>query len=348
MSVKVAKQLAEALRPADRNLREFTAELFTIAKLDPERLGTESIADRVKRTRTIRAGYIVSEPFVMTPDRNQRDPIGFAVELFAAVAAQLSVNVQYAPVPIEFGGLPSALASGEYDVVVSAVLHTFGREAMMAFSAPFPFLRVPLSAIARQGDGLERLTVRKLVDWAALSHADAMLAALRFLLVEGEVGDEFARTFLSRAGRRPNIHRVKTLEPSVLLDELRKRDILIADMATCAAVMAIDPAGLQAVAADQHDVINAVIAAPGDYRGLSALALYPLCFALPPHQAEWKAMVDAAMRSLLLEGLRPLSYLYQRYRDWPHHLHRFSYADDEEVRSEVVRQVFRNVFEART
>jgi len=259
----------------------------------------------------------------------------------------LAVNVDYAPVPIEFGGLAAALDSGEYDIVVSAVLHTFGREAAMAFSAPFPFLRVPLSAIARRDERLQQLTVRMLVDWAALSRADAMLGGLRFLLVEGEVGDEFARTFLSRAGHRPSIHRVKTLEPSVLLDELRHRDILIADMATCAAVLAIDPAAVHAVSADPQDAINAVIVSPDGYRGLSVLALYPLCFALPPHQSEWKTMVDAAMRSLLLEGLRPLSYLYQRYRDSPYYLHRFAHADDEEVRSEVVRRVFRNVFEVR-
>src|SRR5262249_16139088 len=152
------------------------------------------------------------------------------------------------------------------------VLRTFGREAVMGFSAPFPFLRVPLSAIARRAANLERLTVRMLVDWAAVSRVDTMLRDLRFLLVEGEVGDEVVRTFLSRTGHRPNIHRVTTLEPSVLLDELRTRDILVADMATCAAVIALDPAAVQAVSADPYESINAVIVSPSGYRGLSVLA----------------------------------------------------------------------------
>src|SRR5581483_3604492 len=199
MSVKVAKQLAEALCPPGRNLREFTGELFQVAKLNVERLGPESIADRVRRTRTIRAGYVVSEPFVLTPERDQRDPSGFAVELFADVAALLGARVDYSPQPIEFGELATALEGGTYDVIISAVLRTFERERAMTFSTPLPFLRVPLSAIARRTTDLDHLNIRRLVDWAALSRVDDGLRHLRFLLVESEVGDEFVGTFLTRA-----------------------------------------------------------------------------------------------------------------------------------------------------
>lgn len=346
MSVKVAKQLAEALCPSGRNLREFTAELFELAKLDPERLGPESVADRVRRTRTIRAGYVISEPFVLTPERDQRDPSGFAVELFADVAALLGARVDYAPEPIEFGELASALESGAYDVVVSAVLRTFGRERVMAFSRPLPFLRVPLSAIARRAADLDHLNIRRLVDWAALSRGDASLRHLRFLLVESEVGDEFVGTFLTRAGHRPVVHRIKTLEPAVLLNELRqKADVLLADMATCAAVLALDPTAVRPVPHDQSDAMvdDGIVPRHGN-RDLSALALYSMGFGLPRRQEEWHAMIDGAMQSLLLEGLRPLVYLYQRYLDAPYHLRRFVHDNDEEVRSELVRHVFRGVF----
>jgi len=346
MSVKVAKQLAEALCPPGRNLREFTGELFQVAKLNVERLGPESIADRVRRTRTIRAGYVVSEPFVLTPERDQRDPSGFAVELFADVAALLGARVDYSPQPIEFGELATALEGGTYDVIISAVLRTFERERAMTFSTPLPFLRVPLSAIARRTTDLDHLNIRRLVDWAALSRVDDGLRHLRFLLVESEVGDEFVGTFLTRAAHRPIVHRVKTLEPVVLLNELReKADVMIADMATCAAVLALDPTGVRPVPHDEADAVvdDAIVPRHGS-RDLSALAVYSIGFALPREQDDWRRMIDNAMQSLLLEGLRPLVYLYQRYLDAPYHLRRFVHDNDEEVRSELVRHVFRCVF----
>jgi hypothetical protein len=346
MSVRVARLIAKALCPPDRNLREFTAELFAVANIDADRLGAESIADRVRRTRTIRAGYVVSEPFVMTPDPGQREPHGFAVELFADIAALLGATVDYAPAPIKLGEIASTLESGDCDVVVSAVLRTFARERVMSFSRPLPFLRVPLSAISRRSTDLEHLSVRGLVDWAARSRSDARLRAVRMLLVESEVGEEFFGAFIARSGHRPDVQRVRTLEPSVLLQQLLQRDVLIADMATCAAVMALDPAAVQAVKSDPEDAaIDAAFAHRDGDGGLSTLALYPISFGLPRHQDDWQAMIDGAMESLLLEGLRPLVYLYQRYLDDSSHLRRFVRADDEDVRSAQVRDIFRSVFE---
>lgn len=344
MSVKVARQLAEALCPPGRNLREFTGELFEIAGIDRERLGIESVADRVRRTRTIRAAYVVSEPFVMTPSSGQLEPSGFAVELFADVAALLGARVIYSPRPLQLDEVSAALSSDEVDVVVSAILKTFARERTMAFSAPMPFLRVPLSAIARSNLKLD-LNARQLVDWVAFSRTDAALRALRLLLVDGEVGDEFVTTFLTRDGHQPTVRRVKTLEPEVLLEELKRNaDVLIADMATCEAVMRLDSSAVRPVGHGSGDRIVDEALRRFDRSDLSALALYLIAFALPRGQQEWQDIVNGAMRSLWLEGVLPLVYVYQRYLDEPHNLRRFVHSRDEEVSSPLVRAAFAHLF----
>lgn len=342
VSVRIAVKLASALCPGTRDLRDFTVELLAKAGYrEPERfLEPESVAERVRRGRaTIRAAYVVSEPFVRTRGEGQLKPAGFAIELFDYVAAMLGVSVRYDP--IELKDLPTAFE--RHDIVVSAILGSFRRSRFVTLSRRFPYVRIPLSAVVRRDVKSVDLNVRKVLRWELLSQDDSRLEDVRFLLVESEVGDDFVTTFLGRQ-RSPKVIRTSSLEPAKLAKLLTsKADILIADMATCEAVCDEDDS-LRPLEEDPSDSTSALFEHSLSERKFNVLALYDVGYGLPPNDPEWQELVNRALDSLLLEGLRPLLYLYTRYMK-SEVFRAYCTSLDAEPVPERVRMAFAKLFE---
>jgi transcriptional regulator with XRE-family HTH domain len=338
-SAKVVVRLAKALCPADRSLDEFTGELLQIAGYAPSAMSlgdVESIADRVARTGQIRVAYVVSEPFV---DSERK---GFAAELFEWVATLIGAKSSD-PVDCELGHLRNVLERREVDVVVSAVLPTFQRRSYMSFSKPFPYLRVPLSAVTRKGtateDG-EELTVKHLLNWRGA--AAEGLGKIKILLVRGEVGQEFVTTFLDGIPK-DNIEEAKTLDATYLCERLsdpRGPNLLLADMATCAIVQQL---GTPKISALRDTSIMQSVQKTLGHREFPVLALYPITFGLPKGDKKWKKTIDRALTHLMSDGFRVLFSLYYRFLERPQPFRDFFIEDDELVASTQLQKMFQGL-----
>lgn len=356
LSPTVALRLAQALKPTDWSQRVFLQELAERAKIkNLLALPHESVASRVSgepgrasNTAKVRAAYVVSEPFVLTPRGASNDPKGFAVELFKLLAGFLGIGVEYIS-RVDFQELNNVFRGGEVDIVVSAVLPSFYRSQFMNFSRPLPFLRLPVSAVVRRAN--DSLHVKDIVAWDVAAGGRPTLNRIRFLLVEGEMGDEFVHTFLPGLASG-QIVREKSLEPPQLYKRMTETggpDILIADMATCAEVCKQGP-DVKALPESPDDPIKEYMKEllgehdPTDVQ-LPALALYPVVFGLPKNDPSWKDLIDSAIEAVVTEGARPLLQMYRNYLQAYPSFKYFCTSDDETI-SGPARRAFKALFDA--
>jgi ABC-type amino acid transport substrate-binding protein len=341
-SVKVIIQLAKVLCPAEQPLEDFTGEMLELVGYERTARAhggiTETISERVQRTGRVRAAYVLADPFV---DLHEG---GFAAELFGYVADLMKAKIDR--VDCNIGELREVLESGRADIAVSGVFPTFERRTYMSFSKPFPYLRVPLSALIRKGTSIEAgrpLTVEHVLNWGKL---DTGLGKIKILLVEGEVGHDFVKTFLKKVKPR-EYELIRTLAPEELYRRISNDpspDLLfLADMATCAAVHGLDKAkddilplpDTSPVAEHIQDVLL-----HSQSPKFPVLALYPITFGLPKDDEEWNKTIDTALDSLLSEGARILLSLYQRYSERERFMD-FCIKDDELVSSKPLQEMFK-------
>ena len=341
-SVKVTARLARALCPPEQSLESFTSELLALVGHDPAATAytrvSETIGERVERTGEIRAVYVASDPFV---DANLE---GFSVELFEYIARLLRKRV--VKTSCRISELKGVLERGEADVAVSAILPTFQRQSYMWFSNPLPYLRVPLSALVRKNTTVESgapLTVEHVLNWTSGRYVDG-LGNIKILLVEEEVGHDFVKTFL-KSVRPKDLEVVKTLVPEELYRRFSsdpKPDLLLADMATCAAIYELSQGDLEPL--PDNSPIAKLIQRELAHSQFPVLALYPITFGLPMDDRDWRDTINRALGYLMSEGVRILLSLYDRYlaraefRD-------FCVGDDELVASKPLQQMFKVVFE---
>jgi len=209
----------------------------------------------------------------------------------------------------------------EFDIVVSALLPTFGRRAYMSFSTPFPYLRVPLSAVVRHGIKVDQrdLNLRDVLGWTSATAA-GLKEVGKILLVRGEVGDEFVSTFLPGVDRTnpSQVELVDTLDPNMLYERLTSPEkeaprLLLADMATCINVCNRDPKRTKvkplAKAFEDSDGQPKVEA----HREFPVLAQYPIAFGFSKGDEPWKDFINLAMDSLMSEGVMIVYTLFERY-----------------------------------
>jgi ABC-type amino acid transport substrate-binding protein len=316
----------------------------------------ESVVERLKRPGhdRIRVGVVYNRPFAFgDPAR----PEGFVVDIFEHVSRLLTGKEPEYRHPegsfYTFAQVDEALSRREIDVVVSAVIPTFGRQQHMWFSRPLPFVRLPLSALVRSAAvrSAPSLTVQKVLSWQRES--DEQLAKLRLLTVAGEAGAEFAATFLP--GARATTWSAKSLDERQLHEEFvgGQYDLLIADLGTCEGVYrheleSVGPGRtprIEKLREDPKDPTGEVAATLAQSRyGLPVLALFPVALALPSGDRQWRDLVDQALSSLLADGIRPLLQLYRKYIG-THSLGTFCISDDENVTSPHTARAFGELFQ---
>lgn len=347
LSPTVALRLAQAFRRTDWEQRAFLRELAKRARIkNLLALPHESVADRILEDQRVKAAYVVSEPFVFTPNEGAGGPQGFAIDFFKLLAGFLGIQVDYIGKQ-SFQDLDKVFRVAGVDIIVSAVLPSFQRSRFMEFSRPLPFLRLPVSAVVRSANTL--LNVKGLLTWDAAVILDPALKHTRFLLVEGEIGPEFAHTFLP--GLLPGrIVSEKSLEPRHLykcMTDVGGPDILIADMATCDEVRK-QGSGVKPLPEYPDDPINMHMMKAFEKHArtptLPALAVYPVVFGLPKSELVWKKLIDDAIEAVVTEGARPLLHLYERYLQSDPSFACFCTSDDENVSSSATRLAFDALF----
>jgi transcriptional regulator with XRE-family HTH domain len=349
-SAKIALRLAKALSPPGE-LDTFSKQMLTLAGHMPNLTVhevSESIVERsVLRRERIRAGYILSPPFVDPPDRDGGEPEhGFAIELFKYIANLIGVDYELRP--YELRDLNEILERGKCDIVVSAVLQTFQRSRFMAFSKPFPYLRIPLSGIIRTGTMVRDdipLSLEHVLHWT--ERRSQGLGKIRLLLIEGEVGDEFVGTFLPGVRHFQSDDKAQTLNPGELYKKFTEEgfDLLLADLATCVAVQEEDVRAKKPILKPLPQDTTLILPGAIGHKQFPTLALYPITFGLPKGDEKWKTVVDDALASMMSEGIRPLLALYEKHLEAPHEgFPDFIVPYDELVPSKRVDDIFKALF----
>lgn len=315
-TTRVVVRLARALCPQDRELIEFTEEALAKAgrpQIDRDsELLNENVLERVVRSGKVRYALIRSEPFAYLDSRKR--PAGFAWDVFQLLCNLM--DLQAVPVSGEsltFAELPNALSSGKVDVVVSGVVPTFRRRQQMEFSRPFPYVSLPVSAVRHQASDVR--TVKDLLTSTAWTD--------QLLLVEDEVGHDFARTLVRQAvswddeERTARIKLAKSLDSRKLADQLLATDgprVLLADLETCSRVLGKGGDVLTALdGPDSDEVDRALRVRSAAGLGLRDLGEYGIAFALPRYEVEWLNHFNLAFDSLLSEGLRALLGIYAKW-----------------------------------
>jgi len=347
LSKDIALRVAKVLCPPGRDLDDFAREMLGVAKVPVDGdLPYSSRAERVKRAGFLTVGVVINEPFALSLNE------GFAVELFEKIAWLLGVEVR--PVPTTLRLMKDHLTGKDtepVDVIVAGVLPTFHRESFMSFSRPFPYLRVSLSAIVRE----ERkdLTAAEVLNW--VKRSEGIPPGIRVLLIQDEVGHEFARSFLP--GLDLSSSNQVIFETSLKRDRLYEKlanneaDLLLADIGTCEAVYAYDK-GKKIFKPlrdpDSGDPVSVALKPRKALYHLSdfpILATYPVAFGLPKDDIDWRRTINRAMDSLMSEGIRSLLTLYEKYYLGSEPFRGFRLEDDEDVPSLDARERFRTLFE---
>jgi ABC-type amino acid transport substrate-binding protein len=319
VAIRLAKSLASdgtewaALAPRLLTAGRRPGKTAKSATRSPLRWHAGSVADRVLRERRIQAGVIISSPFV-TGEKQ-----GFAVEFFHYLARVM--GLEYGTTPLSFGGMKEALDSDKIDIIVTALLPTYQRSTFMSFTPPLPYLRVPLGGLCRNKTQWKDFEAGHLI-----SEPTKTFRGAKLLLVKGEAGEEFANAFLHsdvmaqiKAGKGL-LEEVKQLAPAELAARLYREDVdfLIADLATCKAVL--DELGGYSKENPYAPLIDSSAVLPtleGDEQ-FAQLASYPVVFGLKKGDPEWQEMLRNAFTYLMTEGIRSVIALYRKYdKGWP-------------------------------
>ncbi len=342
-SVKVIRQLAKVLRPttSKKSPEEFTDEFLKLASYEPSVVAEVGLSDSVtKRLDRLHVAYIVNEPFV---DRHWN---GFAADLFNYVIDLTKGTPKFAS-SCEPNQLQDLMEKRGADIVVP-VFPTFQRNAYMDFSNPFPYLRVPLSALVRSGTEVEKGSPLRLKHVVNRTKGSEGLANIKILLVNGEVGNDFVETFL----KGMNYKLINTFDPKDIYRQLQDDpdlNLFIANMMTCSAVYELAARDFQPLPDDKILQQDRGTGGIDPLKQFPVLAMYPVTFGLPKRDKDWKKMIDGALDSLMSEGASLLVSLYKTYLERGKQGKLFAslcIPEDEAVTSEPLREMFRALFEA--
>lgn len=228
----------------------------------------ESILNRVKRERTIRAGFIKYPPFVDL-DPNTGKPSGYFIDVMEEIRLQMGEEMQIVYEETTWGTMVAGVKGGRFDLVVSGIFSTIPRSMEVTFSRPLMF--VGLSAVVRADD--DRFT----------RAADLQVPGLKVAVTAGEVGHDYAQKFLPDADLTvmdtPDITRP-------MLEVLSGRaDVGIADSMSCYNFVAAHPEQTQQLFAQDP------------------LYVYATTLMLPRGDPDWKDFFDQALAFLDYSGI---------------------------------------------
>lgn len=168
--------------------------------------------------------YVVGTDAAYAPFESQGpggDIVGFDMDVLNAVAAKAGISLKFVNTPWE--GIFNTLASGERDMVISAVTITPERQQTMDFSAPY-FDATQLIAVKAGSK------VQKFDD----------LKTLKVGVQNGTTGDEVVQKLLGKAS--PNIRRFESTPLALKELESGGVDAVVADNGVVAHYIANNPA----------------------------------------------------------------------------------------------------------
>jgi ABC-type amino acid transport substrate-binding protein len=238
---------------------------------------SESVVSTLKKSRSLKAAYIVYPPFV-TKDANTGMLGGYFIELMAEVARQGEFRIDYEET--KWSTMVAGLVAKKYDVVVSGVFPTIPRSYEVAFARPIMYVGL---------GGVVPVTDTR--DWKA---SDLAAPNLRIAVVNGEVGHEYLRRFLPDA--KPIVLDTGDISRAAAEVLHGRADIALAESITGAAFVAANP-GVRTVFSTEP------------------LQVFGTTLMLRRGDPDWMAFLNTAIENLEASGF--LRRLDERYKTSP-------------------------------
>ena len=171
----------------------------------------ESVLDKIKRTRTIRAGYSNFRPYTIL-DPKAKDPdaqvTGFCADMIKEIATRQSPPWRVEWHKVTFESLRADMESGRFDVFADAVYMEVPRTADFGFTIPFSYFGVAVALVRRDEERFRRfedlnredITIALAEGWTSTQFARRHLLKPKFKLII--VGDDpFVQLHEVAAGR---------------------------------------------------------------------------------------------------------------------------------------------------
>lgn len=258
LSATIALSMFCACSPSDRSSVPESTTGQTTENSSP-------ILQRVKRDKTIRAGYIVYAPFV-TKDPNTSVVGGYLIDLVNEVATQAGFDVQLEETT--WGDMVPGIASGQFDIVISAIFPTIPRALEVSFTEPLGYMGIA---------GIVRKDESRIHTVADIGKPDIRLA-----VVNGESAHEYARRFFAEK----KLTVLDTGDLSRGAEEVRSgnADLTLIDIGSCEKYAAQYPDEVRMIFQDD----------PVSSFGVSLM--------LPQGDPEWKVFWDTSLAVLEASG----------------------------------------------
>ncbi len=227
----------------------------------------ETAFERVMRTRTIRCGYAVWDP-LLYKDLKTGEMLGIAHDVFEEVGKKLDLKIDWAE-EASWGTIVEGLATNRYDAICVTLGSVPSRAKVINFTVPLTYTMAYM--IVRQDE-------KRFDHNMDLNKSGYTIAVLDGDISSLVVPKKYAQAHISSLSQ--------SSEYSLLLQEVEtgKADATVVEMA----------------AFDKYQKTN-----PGKLRVLNPaepVVIAPLVFGVPQGDVAFKAMVDAAVNDLLIDG----------------------------------------------
>jgi ABC-type amino acid transport substrate-binding protein len=246
----------------------------------PHVIVKESADDRVKRTGTLRIGYVLYPPFVVR-DLNTGKLSGIYVELIDEIAKQLSLKPDWAE-EVSFAASFEGLKAGRYEVIAAPFAPTPGRSRAAEFTTPNSF--IPYYAYVRADDARFDNNLQKIND-----------PAVKVVVLEGEISQTVQQQDFPKAGIL-TIPSLNDISQVLLQVEMGKADVAMTEPASAQGFITSNPGKVRRVAGPP-------------------LRMYPISIAVPTGEHELKSMLNTTIETLLGTGY--IARLYAKYASGP-------------------------------
>lgn len=224
----------------------------------------ETLQEKVLRTGTIKAAYVVYSPlFIRNPNTKSFSGIGYDTLMLAANRLNLKIQITE---EVGYGTMIEGLKTGRYDMVACPIWANSSRSRYADFSRPLYFS--PIYAFARKGD--------KRLDQSLKGVAEGNF---KVATIDGEMADLITRADYPKA-KRFSLPQLASASELLLSISSGKADLTFTEPATVAEFLKHNPNTLQNITPNKP------------------MRVFPNCFMFKTNEPGFKAMLDTTLNEI--------------------------------------------------
>lgn len=241
----------------------------------------ESLQDKVLRTGTIKAAYLVYFPLLMrNPNSKSFSGVGYDTLMLAANRLGLKVQITE---EVGFGTMIEGLKTGRYDVVACPIWANSSRARVADFSRPLCFSQV--NAYVKKGDTRINSSLKGIAE-----------GKFTVATIDGEMADLITKADFPKA-KRFSLPQLASASELLLSVSSGKADITFTEPSAVGDFLKHNPNTLQNITHNRP------------------LRVFPNCFMFKSGEPGFKAMLNTALDEIANSG--ELEKIISKYEPFP-------------------------------